>query len=590
MEKYLYLIMFLCSLAFLVIYSQMYVKQHGAHYLEYGLLTMFTTLNYWMMSISNTSELHFRAQQGVYIGMIFIPIVMLKMCFELCKLKRSLVIQLLYLCAVLLVISVATTEITGLFYKSYMLDPVTREVTKEYGIAHTLCYIYLFSTIVIAIGILIANRKKPDISVHSYMTISCSFIILFVSALLEKVIPGGFNCDAVGIVGIEVLFLGLSRILPLYDAQSAITETVDEMEMMGIILVNKELRMLGYNEFVRRIVPGIENWGVDRKLSSDFIYEKEFRGMIEQLDENTNVYETTIEVDGHFYLNKMTKLKMNGRDCGYQLLIFDQTDSVKYQRLLEEHNQAIATELNLATEVQSHLLPRMFPAFPEREDIDLYASMDTAKEIGGDFYDFFLLDDSHLALIIADVSGKGIPAALFMVTARTLIKDASFRGLSVNEIFSNVNDTLCEGNDAGLFVTAWMAIIDLKTGECEFCNAGHNPPVLLRQGEEPVFVRTKPNLVLGCIEEMPYNVEHLKLEKGDRMYLYTDGVTEAENVTKEFFGEELLMESIGAISVNEGCRGMCEAIASKVKDFVGEAEQSDDITMLAFHFKGKSEE
>lgn len=247
--------------------------------------------------------------------------------------------------------------------------------------------------------------------------------------------------------------------------------------------------------------------------------------------------------------------------------------------------ERIGAELNVATQIQADMLPRIFPAFPERTEFDIYATMNPAKEVGGDFYDFFLVDDDHLAVVIADVSGKGVPAALFMVIAKTLIKNHAQNKENPGAVFTQTNEQLCEGNDAGLFVTAWMGILEISTGKFTYVNAGHNPPLLKRAGGQFEWLKSRPGFVLAGMEGVRYRENTLHLEPGDRLYLYTDGVTEATNGAQELFGEERLQQAL-----NDNPDLPVEELLPKIKrsidTFVGDADQFDDITMLGLSYKG----
>lgn len=266
------------------------------------------------------------------------------------------------------------------------------------------------------------------------------------------------------------------------------------------------------------------------------------------------------------------------------------------QKEITGKSTRIEAELSLATDIQANLLPTIFPPFPERKDVDLFASMSPAKEVGGDFYDYFLVDEDHLALVIGDVSGKGVPAALFMVTAKTLIKDHASMGTSSGKVFTKVNDLLCEGNDAGLFVTAFMAVVNLKTGRVYTVNAGHNPPLVKRAekindglpGADCKFeyLHTKPAMVLAGIEGMKYKTTTFNMYPGDCIYLYTDGVTEATDANNQLYGEERLAECLNSKNFNN-MEEMCEAVKVSVNEFVDTAPQFDDITMLAFKYMGE---
>ena len=250
--------------------------------------------------------------------------------------------------------------------------------------------------------------------------------------------------------------------------------------------------------------------------------------------------------------------------------------------------ERIGAELNVATQIQADMLPRIFPAFPEREEFDVYATMNPAKEVGGDFYDFFLVDDDHLAVVIADVSGKGVPAALFMVIAKTLIKNHAQNQEAPGTVFTQTNEQLCEGNDAGLFVTGWMGVLEISTGKFVYVNAGHNPPPLKRAGGTFEWLKSRPGFVLAGMEGVRYRENTLQLEPGDRLYLYTDGVTEATNSHEELFGDERLQNAL-----NEYMDLPVEQFLPKIKEcidaFVGGADQFDDITMLALDYQSKGE-
>ena len=246
--------------------------------------------------------------------------------------------------------------------------------------------------------------------------------------------------------------------------------------------------------------------------------------------------------------------------------------------------ERISTELNVATQIQASMLPCIFPAFPDRDEFDIYATMLPAKEVGGDFYDFFLVDHDHLAVVMADVSGKGVPAALFMVIAKTLIKNRAQLGHTPAEVFTAVNNQLCENNEAGLFVTAWMGILDINTGEFAFANAGHNPPLLKRASGEYEYLRTRPGFVLAGMEGVRYRQGSMILESGDMLYLYTDGVTEGTNSENELYGEDRLL------AVANRCKDcdpqtLLPAVKADIDQFVGEAPQFDDITMLSLKIK-----
>ena len=250
---------------------------------------------------------------------------------------------------------------------------------------------------------------------------------------------------------------------------------------------------------------------------------------------------------------------------------------------MTSEKERIETELGVASRIQVAMLPRV--TFSERGDFDLFAMMTPAKEVGGDLYDYILVDDDHLLLVVGDVSGKGIPAALFMVVVKTLIHSYAEQKMSPSEIFETTNDLICKGNSLGYFVTCWLGILTLSTGELRFVNAGHNPPVLIH-GNETSFLATKPNFVLCGMENQKYREHVVILAAGDSLFLYTDGVTEANNEKHELFGDKRLIQLMSELP-GENPEETCKRVMDKINAFVGDTPQFDDITMLSFRYNGK---
>ena len=255
---------------------------------------------------------------------------------------------------------------------------------------------------------------------------------------------------------------------------------------------------------------------------------------------------------------------------------------------IDEAAKKYEEDMATAKTIQSSVLPSVFPAFPKRKDFEIYASMDTAKEVGGDFYDFYLTDSNILNFIVADVSGKGVPGAMFMMRARTELKTLTETDIPVNEVFSKGNETLCEGNDAGMFVTGWQGKIDLNDGSITYANAGHNPPIVIHKDGNCEYIKGKINLVLAGMEGSPYVLQNLKLESGDKIFLYTDGVTEATDSNNELYEEQRLIDCIRR-NYDKSCKEICEEVKVDVDAFVKEAPQFDDITMLCLEYRGHVE-
>lgn len=255
------------------------------------------------------------------------------------------------------------------------------------------------------------------------------------------------------------------------------------------------------------------------------------------------------------------------------------------KRYIDEAAARIDEELKIAKLIQYSSLPYKNM---KNESLDIEAEMFTAKEVGGDFYDYYFLGVNKVAFLVADVSGKGIPGAMFMMKAKTVIKNLTLKGLEIDEIFNQANEELCKNNDADMFVTAWMGIIDLDSGLVKYVNAGHNPP-LIKQGNEFVYLKSRPNFVLGGMENIKYIKNEVKLSCNDILYLYTDGVTEATNKDNQLFGEEKLNSILSSYNIYD-VEKICEIVKQNIDSFVGDNEQFDDITMLCLKYKKGSKQ
>jgi len=264
-------------------------------------------------------------------------------------------------------------------------------------------------------------------------------------------------------------------------------------------------------------------------------------------------------------------------------------DLKTYTKNLKETTAAkerIESELKIAAEIQVSMLPRIFPPFPKRKEFDIFANMDPAKEVGGDFYDFFFIGENKLCFFIGDVSGKGVPAALFMVITRTLLKTEALRGFPPNEILFRVNNILYPDNDACMFVTIFCAILNIETGEIQFANAGHNPPLVCTNGHSFEFIQMPKGFVVGTMENTEFESKKLTLKPNDVIFMYTDGVTEAMNPEARLFSGERLKQSLSNLEGKDITNTIHE-IRVQIKTFAQGTLQSDDITMLALKYNGK---
>ena len=288
--------------------------------------------------------------------------------------------------------------------------------------------------------------------------------------------------------------------------------------------------------------------------------------------------------------SSLSKLRIrSGDEIG---TLFDSIQQMEYDineyitniTTITAEKERIGAELDVAKHIQSSMLPSIFPAFPDIPEFDIYATMDPAKEVGGDFYDFFMVDDTHLAIVVADVSGKGVPAALFMVIGKTLIKDHTMPDVDLSSVFAEVNNMLCESNSEELFITAFEGVLDLVTGEFRYVNAGHEPPFIMRDGNNFELFKIKPCFVLAGMENINYKSGVTTLSPGDKIFQYTDGVTEATDKDNNLFGMQRLEDALNNAK-DKSATDILKAVKSDIDEFVGDAPQFDDITMLCLNFR-----
>jgi phosphoserine phosphatase RsbU/P len=253
-------------------------------------------------------------------------------------------------------------------------------------------------------------------------------------------------------------------------------------------------------------------------------------------------------------------------------------------------SQKLQESLRLAHDIQMSLVPRRFPAFPEKPEIDIYGTLKPAQDVGGDFYDFFLLDEDHLCFVIGDVSDKGVHAALFMAMTRSAFKISAraHHGDYIDSIFNVVNRFLCENNDSQMFVTMFGGILDLRTGSIQYSDGGHEPPFVVRRNGKTEMLQKKGGMALAFINDYSFSCGEIQLEPGDSLVLYTDGVNEAMNMNKELFKDSRMHATLESLPAGEDAHSVVNAILKDLSRFVGPAPQSDDITVLVLHYLGKT--
>ena len=355
-------------------------------------------------------------------------------------------------------------------------------------------------------------------------------------------------------VSLEELLHGMRSFTILYTIATILT-----VLLLGFLL-SRHIRK-NMVEPINMIAEAAEAYVKDKK-DGGTLSENHFKGLgIDTGDEIENLY---------FTLSDMEK-DLNAYEE-------DLTKAIQEQ-------QRIGTELDLAKRIQEDMLPTIFPPFPERKDFDVYASMIPAKEVGGDFYDYFLIDDDHLCIIMADVSGKGVPAALFMMASKILLKTTAMAIPEPGKILARVNNQICSNNSLEMFVTAWLGILELSTGKLTAANAGHEYPIIRQHGGRYELYRDKHGFVMGGMEGMEYKEYEIWLKPGSEVFLYTDGVTEAASEKNEQFGTKRLLESLNSGLAPE-LKGVLERVNDAVDVFVGDAPQFDDITMLCLYYAG----
>ena len=247
------------------------------------------------------------------------------------------------------------------------------------------------------------------------------------------------------------------------------------------------------------------------------------------------------------------------------------------------HKERIESELSIAREIQMGMIPKIFPPYPDRNDVDLHAILHPAKEVGGDLYDFYM-DGNRLYFLIGDVSGKGVPASLFMAITRSLFRTLSHQVDSPAKIVAEMNNSISNSNESNMFVTLIVGILDLSTGKMKICNAGHNPPILIHPDKHVSFLEFPTQIFVGVIDSSTYTDTEITLEKGSKLFLYTDGVTEAENAEKELYGDEKLQKLLSD-NASSDVRTIVDVIVTSIADHVQEAEASDDLTILLIQYE-----
>ncbi len=360
-------------------------------------------------------------------------------------------------------------------------------------------------------------------------------------------------------------------------------------EVVGIVCVQQQLDTLfqARNTYLRRVILTFILLTLLVIAGQSLYLHRALLRPLKQISEEA----TRFSEDNVAAARKLQETVRNRDEIGQLAASIDQMEE-QIQRNVENltritaERERISAELSLATRIQAAMMPHVFPPFPNRQEFDIYASMDPAKEIGGDFYDFFLIDDDHLCVVIADVSGKGIPAALFMMASKIILQSCAMLGNSAAEILTRTNEAVCSNNPEEMFITVWLGILEISTGKLTAANAGHEYPVLKRADGGFELLKGKHGLVIGAMEGVKYKDYEMTLCPGDKLFVYTDGVPEATDAENKLFGTERMLAALNA-AAEEGPELLLKSVRGAVDAFVKDAEQFDDLTMLCLEYRRK---
>ena len=342
----------------------------------------------------------------------------------------------------------------------------------------------------------------------------------------------------------------------------------------------------GISEFIATKIPNsiIDINYIGFKEGTKLTYHNDMIQTVIDANFDRDAYTTYYMLEN--YLPKLILLTVASAICA--LIAKRGREMVMEEEFISRETARIESELATAANIQKSMLPTNFPLYPEEKSFTVYATMDPAKEVGGDFYDCFMTDENHVAIVMADVSGKGIPAALFMARAKELIKENTKANREIGEVLSRVNNKLCENNAEGLFVTVFAGVLDLRTGEFSYSNAGHEQPFIYKKGEGYSAYKTKPAFVLAGMEDMKYKTFSMQLEPGDCIFQYTDGVTEATDANNKLYGMERL-DAVLNKNKDADPFDLLPAVKKDIDSFVGDAPQFDDLTMLCIRYVSRQE-
>ncbi|MBO6047704.1 MAG: SpoIIE family protein phosphatase [Erysipelotrichaceae bacterium] len=355
-------------------------------------------------------------------------------------------------------------------------------------------------------------------------------------------------------------------------------------EVVGLLCMQRPFSELNRarRPYIRNIALSTLIFALSSALLAVYAIEKSIVSPVKKLSREMKRFAKE-NVKGTNILNISHYEELSSLASSIDRMETERINYVNHIREITAEQERNSSELLIAKTIQTGAIPNIFPAFPDRTEFDIYASMTPAKDVGGDFYNFFLIDDDHLAMVIGDVSGKGIPGALFMMSTNIIIKEKVKNGGTPADILFAVNNRICEHNDAEMFITIWLGILEISTGKIIAANAGHDDAVVYHDGEFDFF-KTRHGIVVGAMEDIPYRNFEIQLEKGDKIFLYTDGVPEATACNNEMYGMQRLVRTLNQCK-DSSPKEVLHNVHLSVDTFVGDAPQFDDLTMLCLELK-----
>lgn len=601
------------SLLLLFVYIYLWHKNFNVKLTCIFMLVPISCLGYIFADNAESIREFIIGTKITYIGGCFLQYLIFIYILELCTIEvdKWIKIMVFSLC-MFLYLSILTIGDRPYYYSDISYDIVDgkRIIVREYGPMHMVFQRMVFAFLIIGVcTIIYSYLRKKQMSKLTLILMIIPYLVTVSGYIIGSTSDDVVELTPIGYLMFEIIYLIIAYRVVLYNVNDSVIESMVQNGDTGIISFDYKYRYLGSNKTAKKIFPKLNDLTIDSSLEQDYEYGKIFLHWIKSFstgEKNEFVHICHDEKGDSRYYNVNVGDLFDGRtNRGYIITFYDDTDKRKYIELLDNYNEQLVidveektkkieaimeerkkaeAELELAASIQESALPNVFPAFPDRNEFDLYAIMNPAKEVGGDFYDFFLIDDDHLCMVIADVSGKGVPASLFMMTSKTTIDNVAMLESSPEEILTKANEAICANNKMDMFVTVWLGVLEISTGKLTSANAGHEYPFVKKNGKFEVF-KDKHGMAVGVMDGIKYKEYTVDLLPGDCILVYTDGVAEANNKKKELFGLERIQKALDGCS-SDDCKDIITTVRTSIDEFANGATQFDDITMLCLKYNG----